>query len=259
MIFSNSSKQNFRSALALFRRELMISKQKSFFNFFWDVLEPLILAIFFIILYKKKVFSVPNTGMSFGLYVAFGMLLWQSFLEALNQPVAIFDKYKNLFAHVKINNIVILITLVFSLVYSLSFRVAIMVIILIYYQNFTLTYALSFILVSIIIIIPGISLGIFLAAFGTFREDIKRLIALISRPLMFLSCTIFPMPNVGIMSYIDYLNPAAVFINNLRYIAVNGTFYNGTALALWIIFFLLFFIFAWKLFNFAVKYIVDRA
>jgi lipopolysaccharide transport system permease protein len=259
MLFKFIQTNNIKAGLALFKRELIVSRQKSPLSTFWDILEPFILAIFFILLYQRKVFTVPNVGMSYGLYVAFGMLLWQSFLEALTKPILIFDQYSNLFAHVKINNGVILYSLIFSLLYSLGCRVFILLIVLIYYQSFVFSNALIFILLSGFVIIPGISLGFFLAAFGPFREDIKRFITLISRPLMFLSCTIFPMPETGILTLVDSLNPAAVFINNIRYMAVQGEFYNFEVFVIWFILFSMLFLSAWKLFKFVVKYLVDRS
>jgi len=149
--------------------------------------------------------------------------------------------------------------LVFSLLYNLGFRVIIMCAILAYYKSFVFLHVLFFVFASVLIIVPGISIGFFLAAFGPFREDIKRFISLISRPLMFLSCTIFPMPPSGVLSYVNFLNPAAVFINNIRYIAVHGNFYNFEALIIWLIGFCVFFLFAWKLFKFAIKYLMERS
>ena len=130
--------------------------------------------------------------------------------------------------------------------------------IMVYYQIYSPANIICFLIGSVFIILPGLAIGFFLASFSFFKEDIKRIVGLILRPLMFASATIFPMPKVGVLSYVDSYNPVAVMINNIRSLAINADFYDFGVFCIWVILLFSFLLFSWKLFKFSIVFAIDR-
>src|ERR1044071_1574173 len=87
-------------AWRLFIRDISAQYRQTFFGFAWAFLPPIVMAVGFTLAGNAKVINIATTQLPYPAYVMFSMILWQTFVEALNGPVVAVTNAKPMLSRV---------------------------------------------------------------------------------------------------------------------------------------------------------------
>src|SRR5687767_1079467 len=80
-------------------RDLRARYRQTAFGFVWAFL-PVLTAMVFQLLHGAGVFQVRETTIPYPVFVMFGTMLWQTFVDSLNAPIRAISKNKAMLANV---------------------------------------------------------------------------------------------------------------------------------------------------------------
>src|SRR6266540_988753 len=87
-------------AWRLLVRDISAHYRQSFLGFGWAFLPPVVMAVGFTLAGNANVINIAATNLPYPAYVMFSMILWQTFVEALNGPVVAVANAKQMLARV---------------------------------------------------------------------------------------------------------------------------------------------------------------
>ena len=231
---------------------------RSFFGLLWDLADPLVFGAIFYFLVGAGVLHPGEMAIPYALFVTYGMLLYQTFTEALLSSLRLFKNSRGLLAHAKIAPEVLLLSVFFRCLFSSVFRVVVLLVLTLGLLEVSLSRIGGlglFLLCWPLLIGAGMAIGVALAPLNAIYSDVERAANVILLPLRFATPVFY---NIGSATLI-LCNPVAVLIVNLRDVAAGQGFYHLPALLAWSAALgLLFFIGAF-VFHVAVPVLAERA
>ncbi|MCP5048655.1 MAG: ABC transporter permease [bacterium] len=245
-------------AFRIFLKDMKADYSKTFLGIFWDFMEPIVVALVFILLKQGNIINFGEMSMPYPIFVVYGLLLFQTFSDGLLLPLDILKKSTALISQTRVPPEALLLSLIFRISYYSTFRIIVMLGLSIYMGTISWTGFIQFVLLYPIIILAGLSFGILLSVFNTVYNDIGKLIRISIRPLMFTHPVVFPIHNIKILALFNTISPLGVILTNLRLLATQGVWVNPSAF--WITcgsVMVLFFI-SWFIFHLSVSVLVER-
>jgi lipopolysaccharide transport system permease protein len=243
----------------LFIRDRKGMFRQSFLGILWAFLPPFFSAAVWIFLNSSGAVKIESPGIPYPIFVFCGTLLFQTFTEAMTNPVQTVNAGKSMMAKLNFPREAFLISSFFTLLFNFFFKfLALIIIALAFNVNFTWSMVL-FIPGVLAIILLGMSIGIFLIPFQMLFQDFGRMIALGSQVLMYLTPVVYPIPQSGFLRTINIYNPITPFIdiprNWFNGLPVDGL---GTFFAVIVLSIILGF-FGWMLYRVTMPIIIERA
>jgi len=208
-------------AYRLTLRDIKSEYSKSAFGMVWDLLDPLVLGTIFYFLKRASVINVGQIGMSYAVYIVYGMLIYQSFNDAVIRSVNLIVGSKNLLTHQKMPPEALILSVFFRICFDSMFRIAVMLLFSLIAWEFSVLGFIKFLLAFPGMILAGIALGVFLAPFNAIYLDVGRFVRLILVPLRYASPVLWPIPKNLFHGLLLYLNPIAMILVNLRLLATS--------------------------------------
>ena len=206
-------KSHITTGQSLYQKRLASSNKRSILGDVWTLIEPGAMATVFIILYSFKVLPVNDIGMEYGFFVVSGFLVWQLFNDSLIESLGILRSSENILRHLKISPFSLIISVMFQRMrYVMVYFLILIVVILAYYDLSRIHFSLLFFLVGTLISLLVIVIGLAIAPFYWFLEDLEKLIRISLRPLMFGSGIVFPLSNSG-LDFISTINPINIIVD----------------------------------------------
>src|SRR5215216_3764635 len=87
-------------AWRLMVRDINAHYRQSLLGFGWAILPPVVLAFGFTLAGNAKVINIAATEIPYTAYVMFSMILWQTFVDALNGPVQAVSNAKTMLSRI---------------------------------------------------------------------------------------------------------------------------------------------------------------
>jgi len=206
----------------LFLRDIRGDYARSRFAVIWDFAEPLVIALVFVSLYQSGVISSGEIDIPYPAFVAFGVLLWQTFVDAITLPLEVPRASRNLITQLKIAPESLLIAVFLRVGFSALFRIAVLLLVALWTNTFHPFGFAAFVVLFPALIVCGMAIGVLLAPFNTLYADVGRVVRIVLRPLMFATPVLWAIPRFNFFSYALVLNPAATLITNLRALATQA-------------------------------------
>ncbi len=228
-------------AYRLFVRDVKGDYSRSKFGALWDFVEPLVVAGVFAALYDSGVIQSGEIGIPYPVFVVFGVLMWQTFSEAITYPLDLIRSSRSLITHLRIMPESLLLSVFLRVLFNSSFRIVIMLAVALAMRSLSLAGVVPFVLLFPLLIVAGMAIGVLLAPFNAIYSDVGRVVRISLRPLMYATPVMWTLPKLPFFSYLGALNPAATMLSNLRSLATSNAFDNlavfvGTASVLGMIF-----------------------
>ncbi|MBW3589268.1 MAG: ABC transporter permease [Actinobacteria bacterium] len=202
-------------------RDLRARYRQTAFGFLWAFL-PVLTALVFQLLNQSQVFEVRDTRIPYPLFVMFGTILWQTFVDSLNAPIRALTKNKSMLAKVNFPREALILGAVGEVLFDLGIRAVLLV-------GFTVWYGvepqLGMVLApfaALLLVLLGMMIGLFLAPFALLYEDVTLALPPIMTVWMFLTPVVFPVPASGLLSRVMHLNPATSILAGVRDLATTG-------------------------------------
>src|SRR5688572_11695476 len=107
-------------------RDITAGHRQAFLGFAWAVINPLMTAFIWILLRRAGVISVGDTILPYWLYAFSGVMFWQTFLEALNAPLAQTNAARGMLARLNFPREAIVVSGIYQTLFNTAIRVALL-------------------------------------------------------------------------------------------------------------------------------------
>lgn len=199
-------KESYELGCRLARRDISAQYRQSFLGFFWAFFIPLANASVWLFLRNSGIVKVIDSGIPYPVYVFSGTLLWQIFIDALQNPLNEVIASKGMLAKLNFPRESIIVSAVFKSFYNAGIKIIILFLIVFILGVKPSWSLLLFPLAVVSIILVGTTLGLFMVPVGALYTDVGKAIPLIAQFGMFISPVVFPIPKHGISATIFELN-----------------------------------------------------
>lgn len=209
-------------AWLLMVRDISAHYRQSFLGFAWAFLPPIVMAIGFTLAGNAKVINVSATQLPYPAYVMFSMILWQTFVEALNGPVQAVANAKLMLVRINFPREAIVLAKLGEVFFNFAIKLVLVVAVFFWYQVPITTSALlaPFALLSLILL--GTFLGVLLAPLGVLYQDINHGLTVFTGLWLFLTPVVYALPSTGMFATIVRANPVTPLLTTTRELATTG-------------------------------------
>ena len=218
-------------AWRMFLRNIRALYRQSFLGLFWAFLPPLANTAVWVVLRGASAIAFEDTlppfadkdNFTYAVYVMTGMVIWQSFIEALQAPLQAVQANRNMLSKLKFPRESILLVRFFEVMFNLCVRTAVLIPLLLILPSEPFNTGMLWApLLVIVLIILGFAIGLFLMPLGMLYQDVSRAIA-IALPVWMIITPIIYLPPQGWVSHpLNYLNPASPLLSTARDLLVFG-------------------------------------
>lgn len=198
----------------LVRKNLLSSYQQTLLGPFWVLFQPLVTVITYVIVFDR-IIGVSTEGVPAFIFYMAGVTLWNLFTEVFTSTSDTITGYADIFNKVYFPRLAAPISMLFITLVHFSIQFLIFLAILVYlYLNGSLHFDLSkfflFIPVVVLIVLAGLGLGLIFSVITTKYRDMKSLLHVIIRVLMFATPVFFTLSIVPakMVTWVN-LNPLA--------------------------------------------------
>ncbi len=251
-------------AYRLFIKEIKADYARAHCGILWDFLEPLVLAVVFIILMQSRVISGAGIEIPPSVFIIYGVLLWMTFSDAILFPMQVIRRSRHMITNSQVAAEALIISVFLRIAFNSLFRIVIMLGIAVTVEAvtgvecFSAVGFLKFLLLFPSLILAGMAFGVLLTPFNTIYNDISRFVSIMLRPLMYASPVLYAVPPHPILEFVNRINPVSTLLVNLRSLATRDHFSAGgmglTCLALAVVFMV-----GWFIFHVSLPVVAERA
>ena len=245
----------------LFIKDLKNEYAKSKFGILWDFVDPLVFASMFCVLQVIGVINPEgrggNLGIPYPVFVAYGFLIYYTFMDAVTYPLDIIKRSRGLLTHQRLAPESLIISLFLRVAFNGAIRIPIMLFFSLILGAFSFVGFLKFLLLFPFLIFVGMSVGIFLVPLNTIYNDVGKFTRTILVPLRFATPVMYMIPAPYDKTLL--FNPISDIIVNLRSLATANTFANFDLMCIKIGCFFVLFLVGWFIFHVSIPVLAERA
>lgn len=245
-------------AWRLLVRDISAQYRQSMFGVLWAFFPPMITALGLVVAKNAGAVNIGVTDIPYPAYVMFSMSLWQTFVEALNGPLAAVNSSKSMLAKINFPKESIILAKLGEVFFNFVIKLILILGLFIWFQ-IPVTWSVFLAPVALIhLVVLGTGIGLLLAPIGALYGDIGKAIPLIVTPWLLLTPVIYPIPQKGFFAIIVNLNPVTPLLVTIRDLATSGFVTNPASF--WIVSGLAFglLLIAWVWYRLAIPFIVER-
>ncbi|RMF12392.1 MAG: ABC transporter permease [Alphaproteobacteria bacterium] len=204
-------------ATRLLIRNISARYRQSLLGYFWAVFPMVATTAVWLVLSRNKVITVDAPTVPYPLFLLTGMMLWQTFVDAVQTPLRVVTESKAMLAKINFPRESLMFAALGEVLFNFAIRGVIMLGGWLYLGGGTppSTMWLSPIGVGVIILF-GMTIGILLVPLGVLYQDVTQGLALIFQVWLFATPVLYPTPANWIESWIAWVNPAGSLIANTR-------------------------------------------
>ena len=239
-------------------RNLQGQYRRAFLGVLWAFVPSIVMATTFTFAQSAQVIQVGQTDIPYPAYVVFSLVLWQTFIEALNGPIRVVRSGQSLLTRVKFPTQALILSGLGEVLFNFFIKLAFIVVLFAVFRipiPWTVVFAPAALLSLVLF---GTALGLWLAPFSGLYDDVARFIELAGGIWMLLTPVIYPVPMQGLFATVVRLNPVTHLLVTTRELATTGTLTDPVGF--WIVsaatLILLFF--GCLVFRLAMPFVVER-
>ncbi|HEX8224163.1 MAG TPA: hypothetical protein VF605_10135 [Allosphingosinicella sp.] len=234
----------------LFAAHLRGRARRSLLGYLWLVLPAAAVTLLCLYLRSLGVLAAGPTGMPYPLYVLSGVLLWQIFVEAMNQPVQQLLAARHLISRNPVPHEAILAGAAFDVLLSAAVRLALLLAAFLFYAPAVPGVGLPLGVAALIL--SGFSIGLWVAPWALLYDDARHALTMATTFWFFLTPIAYPAVSTGIVA----LNPVTPLLETARSSLAGGAVSGGllpvTAAAAVLL------VAGWLLYRLARPHVVER-
>lgn len=245
-------------AWRLMVRDINAHYRQSFLGFAWALLPPIVMAIGFTLAGNAKVISVAATDLPYTAYVMFSMILWQTFVEALNGPVVAVANAKQMIARVNFPREAIVLAKLGEVFFNFGIKLILIIAVFVWYQVPVTWAALMAPLALLALILLGTFFGLLLTPLGLLYQDVSQGLILFTGLWLFLTPIVYPVPQSGTFATIVKLNPVTPLLVTTRELATTGVVSDPYRFVIVSCLTIVGLFMAWAIFRLAMPFAIER-
>lgn len=209
-------------ALEMAKRDIRSQYRQSLLGFFVVLLFPLALTAIAIGFRATGILHVDSTTVPYPLFVLVGVILWTTFIEALNAPVYGLLSELRLLARTSAPPEAIVFSKLGTVFLNLLIKVILLVIAVVWYRTSIPVTAFLAPFGMLGLAILGTTVGLLVAPVNLLYRDISWLLGTATTVWFFFSPVYFPTPSSGTIGAIMKLNPVAPLLSDTRSLLLTG-------------------------------------
>lgn len=246
-------------SLVLFLRDVKATYRQSILGVFWAFVPPIVLALGFTLLSKAKVVNFGETNIPYPAYVMLSTILWQTFQDSVNSPIAGLADCQAIMKRVRFPPESVILSRLLGVLFNFSIKLLLLIAVLLWYQIPVTPSSLLALLPLCSLILFGTFLGLIMAPVAVLFHDFSRGLMVAFGFWMFLTPVVFPVPTSGTFATIVHYNPPSSLLVTTREVLLNSElsllpqFFLMTAIGL------VGFLLAWILFRISLPYVIERS
>ena len=245
-------------AWRMFVRNVQGQYRRAFLGVFWAFVPSLVMAATFTLAQRANVIRVGATDIPYPAYVVFSLILWQTFIEALNGPIRVVRSGQSLLTRVKFPSQTLVLANLGEVLFNFGIKFIFLIVLFLVFQISVPVTVLLAPVALVALILFGTALGLWLAPFSSLYEDVARIVELSGGIWMLLTPVIYPLPDAGTFGLLVKLNPVTHLLVTTRELATTGTV--SDPVGFWIVSGFTFFalISGWLVFKLSMPFVVER-
>lgn len=203
-------------AWRLFVRDTSAQYRQTMLGYLWAFIPPVAASLPFIFLNSQGVVSIRGTAIPYPAYAMIGTIIWQVFVDALNNPLKSVIAAKGMLARINFPREAILLSALGQVILSLLVRLILLVAVLAWFHITPPVTAVLFPVGILALIMVGFMLGIALTPIGILYSDVPQMIPILATFLMFLTPVLYPPPETGMAATLANWNPLSPLVISTR-------------------------------------------
>jgi lipopolysaccharide transport system permease protein len=199
-------------AWRLFRSSLSARHRRSLLGYVWLIIPALATAAIAAYLQRRNIVDVGSTALPYAVHVFCGMVLWQTFTEALMSPLGRLTAERQLITRSRVPHEALILSGLFDVLFNAAIRFAVLLVVVLVSGT---SLGASAVLVPagvLALTVLGLALGLLVTPVGLLYEDVTRGLLVLTAFWFFLTPIIYPAPDSGLLR----LNPVTPLLDSTR-------------------------------------------
>ncbi len=245
-------------AWRLLVRDISAQYRQSLLGIFWAFVPPIVTALGLVFARNTGVVNLGETELPYPAYVMFSMALWQTFVEALNGPIAAVSAAKPMLAKINFPREALVLAKLGEVAFNFGIKLILIVGLFLWFQM-PVTWTVLLAPVALMhLVMLGTGMGLLLAPLGALYGDVQKVLPMIVAPWLLLTPVIYEAPGGGVFGVLVRLNPVTPLLVTTRELATTGVltqiagFWCASGLALGTV------LLGWMLYRLSMPFIVER-
>lgn len=243
---------------ALLRRDINAKYRQSVLGILWAILPAIFTSFAFTLANNSNTISFQETSIPYPAFVIFNMVIWQTFVEAINGPLQTISESKVMLAKINFKREALILSKFGEVWFNFFIKLILLIIVFFYFKISIQWTALFSVFPLIILILFGLLIGIFLSPFSLIYKDITYGIGVFTNFFLFITPVIFPKPTQGDFAIIVNSNPLTHIIESIRALVLGADSFNFGPFLITSAIILFVFFFSWLIFRLAMPYAIER-
>ena len=240
-------------AWQIFRSGLRAGRRRSLFGNLWLIAPAVMTTLLCVYLQRQQVIAVGSTSLPYALHVFAGMVLWQTFVDAVNAPLNQLTTARHIISRSMVANEGIILAGALEVGLNILVRLAAFALVLMLFGRFNpLALLIFFPLAALVLATMGMALGVVAAVAGLLYDDVRRGLPLLLGVWFFLTPIFYV---VQPRSWAHY-NPVTPAIEAARQSIFAPALYGALLLSLALS--VLGLAASWMLYRLARPYVIER-
>lgn len=245
-------------AWRLFIRNVSAQYRQTILGYLWAFLPPLFTMAVWVFLNSQKIIRVEDPGMPYPVFVLTGIVLWQTFVDALNSPLKVVTESKAMLAKINFPREALILAGLGEVLLNFLIRIFLLVGVMAWFQV-SVPATIPLVLPGVLaLIVLGLTFGILLTPLGVLYNDIGRSVMIFAQIWFFLTPVIYPLPKSGFAATLTQLNPVTPVLVTVREWLTLGSTSQLTSFMVVTSFALLFLTLGWLLYRIAMPHLIAR-
>ena len=196
-------------AWRLFLRNVRGMYRQTLLGLFWAFLPPIANTAVWIFLRQQGVFNTGEMAVNATLYILTGMILWQTFSDAVQMPQKIFNQNKSMISKLRFSREALIMLGLGEICFDLSIRLLLLVPAFLWFGVAPSLAILWTPLVILLLVLWAAGIGLLLMPIGALYQDVGRFLQLAIPFWMIITPIIYVAPESFPGSLLVWLNPAS--------------------------------------------------
>lgn len=203
-------------AWRLFSRDLTARYRGSALGFAWALVPPLFMTGALSLAARANVVNVGATPAPYPLYLLVGMVVWQTFVDALQGPIGATTGARSILAKVAFPREALVLAKLGDVLVDLAVKAALVAGALAWYRQPVGAAALLALPALGAVVLLGTALGLLLTPLVLLSQDVKRGLGLATTALFWLTPIVYAAPADGPLSVVARWNPLTPLVDTPR-------------------------------------------
>lgn len=199
-------------AWRLFLRNVRGMYRQTLLGLFWAFLPPIANTAVWIFLRQQGVFDTGEMAVNATLYILTGMILWQSFSDAIQMPLKTFHQNKSMISKLRFSREALVMLGLGEVLFNLAIRLLLLIPAFLWF-GVAPSWAVLWAPLSILLIVLwAAGIGLLLMPIGSLYQDVGRFLQLAMPFWMIITPIIYVAPKSFPGSLLVWLNPASALL-----------------------------------------------